>query len=40
MRAAYESLDDRTRARVSDLSAYHSLHYSHAKQGYTPKQGG
>lgn len=33
MRAAYEALDAATRARVADLSAYHSLKYSQAKIG-------
>ena len=33
MRAAYEALDPATRARVADLSAYHSLKYSQAKIG-------
>ncbi len=39
MRAAYETLDDETRARIADLSAYHSLYYSQAKLGHTPKRG-
>jgi alpha-ketoglutarate-dependent taurine dioxygenase len=36
MRAAYEDLDDGTRARVSELSAYHSLYYSQGRAGYLP----
>jgi alpha-ketoglutarate-dependent taurine dioxygenase len=39
MRAAYDALDAGTRARIEDLSAYHSLHYSQAKEGHTPKAG-
>ncbi len=39
MRAGYEALDDRTRARIADLSAYHSLYYSQAKLGHKPKEG-
>ncbi len=39
MRAAYEALDDETRARIADLSAYHSLYYSQSKLGHTPKKG-
>ncbi|MDY7101276.1 MAG: TauD/TfdA family dioxygenase [Actinomycetota bacterium] len=31
MRAAYDALDDTTRARVEGLSAYHSLRYSQSK---------
>jgi alpha-ketoglutarate-dependent taurine dioxygenase len=34
MRHAYRALDDRTRERVSDLSAYHSLRYSQARIGH------
>ena len=34
MRAAYEALDATTRARVGELSAYHSLHYSQSKIGH------
>ena len=33
MRAAYEALDDPTRARIGPLSAYHSLRHSQAKIG-------
>ena len=39
MRAAYEALDPATRARIEDLSAYHSLHYSQAKLGHVHKEG-
>ena len=39
MRAGYEALDEEMRARVADLSAYHSLYYSQSKLGHTPKQG-
>jgi alpha-ketoglutarate-dependent taurine dioxygenase len=34
MRAAYDALDDATKARVSKLSAYHSFFYSQAKIGH------
>ena len=40
MRAAYDALDDEMRARIADLKAYHSLYYSQAKIGHTPKEGG
>jgi alpha-ketoglutarate-dependent taurine dioxygenase len=36
MRAAYDALDDATRAKIAPLKAHHSLHYSQAKIGYTP----
>lgn len=39
MRAAYEALDQGTRERIRELSAYHSLYYSQAKIGHVPKQG-
>ncbi len=39
MRAAYDALDDEARGRIADLSAYHSLYYSQAKLGHTPKEG-
>lgn len=42
MRAAYQSLDERLKARVADLSAYHSIRYSQARIGHTeedPKVG-
>jgi alpha-ketoglutarate-dependent taurine dioxygenase len=38
MRAAYDALDDQTRARVEKLSAYHSLHYSQSKIGHETKK--
>lgn len=34
MRAAYEALDEATRAKCEKLSAYHSLHYSQSKVGH------
>jgi len=34
MRAAYDALDDETRAKVSGLAAFHSLHYSQSKLGH------
>ena len=40
MRAAYEALDDAMKARIEDLSAYHSLKYSQAKIGHTAKKDG
>ena len=40
MRAAYDTLDDNLRAKVEKLAAYHSLYYSQAKLGHTPKKGG
>jgi alpha-ketoglutarate-dependent taurine dioxygenase len=40
MRAAYDALDDKLRAKVESLAAYHSLYYSQAKLGHTPKKGG
>ncbi len=39
MRAGYDALDEETRSRISDLSAYHSLYYSQAKIGHVPKEG-
>jgi alpha-ketoglutarate-dependent taurine dioxygenase len=38
MRAAYDALDDATRTRIGSLSAYHSLHYSQAKQGHVASE--
>ena len=38
MRAAYEVLDDETKAMVHDLSAYHSLYYSQGRAGYLPSK--
>ena len=40
MRAAYDALDEVQRARVEQLSAYHSLHYSQSKLGHAPKEKG
>ena len=37
MRAAYDALDEATRARIRDLSAHHSLYHSQAKIGHAPK---
>jgi alpha-ketoglutarate-dependent taurine dioxygenase len=39
MRAAYAALDDATRARIADLSAYHSIVYSQAKAGFDTSLG-
>lgn len=39
MRAGYDALDDVTKARIEDLSAYHSLYASQAKIGYTFETG-
>ena len=39
MRAAYDALDPAMKARIADLSAYHSLHYSQAKVGHEHKEG-
>lgn len=39
MCAAYDALDDDTKDRIKDLSAYHSLYASQAKIGYTFKTG-
>jgi alpha-ketoglutarate-dependent taurine dioxygenase len=39
MRAAYDALDDATRAKVEGLSAYHSLHYSQSRLGHQHKEG-
>lgn len=39
MRAAYDALDGAMRARIEGLCAYHSLHYSQAKEGHTHKAG-
>ncbi|MGF1595328.1 MAG: TauD/TfdA dioxygenase family protein [Acidimicrobiales bacterium] len=36
MRAAYEALDEATKARLDGLRAYHSLHYSQGRAGYLP----
>ena len=34
MRAAYDALDEDTRAKISGLAAHHSLHYSQSKLGH------
>ena len=34
MRAAYDALDEVTRARIANLAAYHSLHYSQSRIGH------
>src|SRR5688500_9352013 len=34
MRAGFEALDDATRARISSLSAFHSIRYSQAQLGF------
>lgn len=39
MRAAYDALDNATRAKVDRLQAYHSLHYSQSKLGHQHQQG-
>ncbi|HXW83064.1 MAG TPA: TauD/TfdA family dioxygenase [Candidatus Binataceae bacterium] len=39
MRAAYDALDEATRAKVEGLAAHHSLYYSQAKLGHRPKAG-
>ncbi len=36
MRAAYAALDDETRRRIADLSAFHSLYYSQFRVGVDP----
>ena len=36
MRAAYDALEPERRARIEQLSAYHSLYYSQAKLGHKP----
>ena len=38
MRAAYDALDDATRAKVERLSAYHSLHYSQGVVGHETRK--
>ena len=37
MRAAFDALDDATKARLEGLSAYHSLYHSQAQAGYIHK---
>jgi alpha-ketoglutarate-dependent taurine dioxygenase len=39
MRAAYDELDDATRARIAELSAHHSIAYSQAKAGFDTSLG-
>lgn len=39
MRAAYDALDEATRAKIAPLQAYHSLHYSQKRIGHVPKAG-
>ncbi len=39
MRAAYEALDAARKARIAELSAYHSLYQSQAKIGYVVETG-
>ncbi|MGI9336679.1 MAG: TauD/TfdA dioxygenase family protein, partial [Gammaproteobacteria bacterium] len=38
-RAAYDELDDETKQRIADLSAYHSIYYSQARIGHEVRQG-
>jgi alpha-ketoglutarate-dependent taurine dioxygenase len=38
MRAAYDALDEDTRALVHGLTAYHSLYYSQGRAGYLPSK--
>lgn len=38
MRAAYDALDEKTKAQIANLSAYHSLYYSQSKLGHAPKE--
>ena len=37
LRAGYGALEDATKARIADLSAYHSLAHAQAKIGYEPQ---
>jgi alpha-ketoglutarate-dependent taurine dioxygenase len=39
MRAAYDALDQATKDKIADLSAYHSLYASQAKLGYVVETG-
>ncbi|MEE4298475.1 MAG: TauD/TfdA family dioxygenase [Pseudomonadales bacterium] len=39
MRAAYEALDDATKARVAELAAHHSLAYSQGRLGHAHDEG-
>ncbi|MED5551459.1 MAG: TauD/TfdA family dioxygenase, partial [Actinomycetota bacterium] len=38
MRSAYEELDSKTRERIADLEAYHSLYYSQGRAGNLPDE--
>jgi len=40
MRAAYDALDEPTRARIASLAAFHSLKYSQARAGFGDQPGG
>lgn len=40
MRAAFEALDEATRARIADLRAHHSLFYSQARVGHEARPAG
>ena len=40
MRAAYDALSATMHARIADLSAFHSLHYSQGKLGHTAEEKG
>lgn len=40
LRAGYESLDDATKAKVANLSAFHSLRHSQKKIGFKTEKGG
>ncbi len=39
MRSAHDALDDEMLLRIAGLSAYHSIYYSQAKIGHSPKRG-
>ncbi len=39
MRAAYDALDEATRDRIANLSAYHSLYHSQARLGHDAQEG-
>ncbi len=39
MRAAYDALDEETKARITELSAYHSLYYSQGRIGHKAAMG-
>ena len=39
MRAAYEALDEKTKLKIQDLSALHSLYFSQSKIGHIGKRG-